>query len=262
LSHSIKIDNITDSPLVIVPQRRNFLAYGEDGQPELTDKPTPYSLASWISVEPSEASIPPKGAAHFKFTIAVPHDAEPGGHFGSITFKTKPESTGGGQVAVVQEVGSLVLLKVAGNINEKIEIESFKAGSGGILERGPVPLELRLRNTGNVHVKPVSMLIVIKNMFGQEVTQLKIDPKNVLPDSVRRFEARWNRKWLTGVYSADVTIVYGGDNQVLTRQINFFGFPYRLAGAIAAFVLVFGGWMYRSRKRLRRSIRVLFGNEN
>ena len=260
LQRSIKVDNLSDKATNITVEHRNFTALGEEGQAVLTPEDTPHSLASWIKASPAEATIPAKESRIFDFTIEVPANAEPGGHFGSIVFKTTapPEKTSGG-VAVGQEIGSLILLKIAGNAQEKAEIASFKS-SADLWEYGPVAFEARIKNSGNVHLKPV-VTMTITDMFGRKVATIPVDSRNVLPGSIRKLDAKWNERALFGRYTATLSVAYGDKKQIITSTTNFVVIPYRVIMGSAVAIAVIGYFLYRGRLRLLKSLKVLFGKE-
>src|SRR5688572_15929069 len=179
LKNSLRVDNISGEPLEVTVDVRNFTALGEDGGISLSEEEGAYSLASWISVTPEKVTIQAGESQVFNYTIDVPANASPGGRFGSIIFKTalKPV-TGQSGVAVGQEIGSLLLLKIAGQVTEKAEIAGFGAKSG-INERGPVDFDIRVKNSGNVQIKPKGT-VTISNIFGKKVATTPVDGKNVL----------------------------------------------------------------------------------
>jgi hypothetical protein len=252
LRREIKVDNVTSRTLSLQAVPRNFVPAGETGHPQITDQNTPYSLASWITVAPVQFTLAPKASTKVAYTISVPANAEPGGHFGSVTVKTVPsEETGA--VSIVQEVGSLLLVRVPGDIKEGAEIESFKA-TPGFSEKGPIDLELRLKNTGNIHFRPNST-VTITNLFGQKLAELKYEQGNVLPQSVRRFNTTWRPASLWGKYTATVTVVYGEHNQVLQSTTTFWGLPYTLTLGLLLLLLILILLIYFNRRRFRRGIR-------
>ena len=257
LKHSIRVDNLTAKDAPVTVEHRNFSPIGEEGQAVLTPDDTPYSLASWIKVNPSTITIPTKESKVFDFTIDVPSNAEPGGHFGSIVFKTAaPAEKSSGGVAVGQEIGSLILLKVAGNAKEKAEITSFRS-TADLWEYGPVAFEARLKNTGNIHLKP-TITITLTDMFGRKVATIPVDSRNILPNSIRKLDAKWGEHSLFGRYTATLSVAYGDKKQIVTASTSFFAIPYRLILIILAILATVGFLVYRGRRRLLRSVKVLF----
>ncbi len=258
LKQSIRVDNLTDSSLALGVDRRDFVSLGEEGQAGLTDKPTPYSLSSWIKPEMDTFEIPAKGSQTINFQIAVPDKAEPGGHFGSIVFRTIPHPDGKNTV-ISQELGALILLKVAGQINEKASIASFTSAQT-FWESGPVAFETRLKNEGNVQIKPTGT-VTVTDIVGRKIGSVDIDSRTVLPDSIRKINGSWSASAWPGVYTATVAVYYGSNNQLLTSSTQFVIFPYKIIIPILIVLIGVIAVVYRGRKRLMRTIRVLFGKD-
>ena len=258
IKNSIRVDNLTSQPLPLSTARKDFVALGEEGQAELTEKPTSYSLSTWIQPDTKDFVIPPKGSKVVNFRIVVPAKAEPGGHFGSIVFHTKPQPDKSNYV-VTQEIGALVLLKVAGEAREKADILSF-APKKTLWEKGPVEFETRFKNEGNVQVKPTGT-ITISNIFGKKVSSVNVDTKTVLPESVRKIRTTWKGSGWPGWYTATVSLNYGDKGQILTSSARFIVFPYKVVLPILLALAILGVLVFRARKRLGRSLRILFGKE-
>ncbi len=258
LQNTIRVENLNEVPIQVSVERQNFTALGEEGSVGLTEEETAFSLASWIVVTPEEAVIPAKGNFTFSFQTAVPLKAEPGGHFGSLVFKVggqeMPTQTG---AAVAQQLGSLILLKVAGKTTEAADIESFSVEKS-FWEYGPVDFEIRAKNNGNIHIKPQGT-VTITNMLGKEVAKFPIESRNVLPGAIRKIPVTWHQKSLIGKYTAVISLVYGTQNQILTASTTFWGFPYKIGGAILLGLVILFVLLYLGRKRIKLALKVLFG---
>lgn len=220
----IKIVNDEDSVLVLSSKVEDFIAGGETGQPVFVDpseNDASISLGKWVKIQEPEISLEPNSKKKIQFTITVPENAEPGGHYGTIFFA--PPS-GDGQLSVVQRIGSLVLVRVRGDVKEEGALETFGAYTlsdeiiSGLKENGktqedydlkqgiddhlssakfeelveksfyettPIDFRIRYRNTGNVHIKP-SGKIEIFNTFGQKLEKIGLkdilNPQGVLTD--------------------------------------------------------------------------------
>lgn len=260
LRNSLRVDNIVSQPLEVTVDTRNFTALGEEGGINLSGEENEFSLASWIEVTPHKITIPAGKSAVFDYVISIPDNASPGGRFGSIIFKTtlKPVEGQSG-VAVGQEIGSLVFLKISGDVKEKASVAGFSAKSG-LNERGPVGFDIRVKNEGNVQFKPTGS-ITISNFFGRKVATIPINQQNVLPGAIRKMSAEWDTTWLFGKYNATVSLVYGKDKQVITGSTAFWGFPYKLVGLSLLVVVLLGAFVYPRRKRIGRALKVLFGKD-
>jgi len=180
----------------------------------------------------------------------VPSSASP-----SASLSASPSS-----ITVVLKEGSLILLKVAGETTEAAGIESFLAEKS-FWEYGPADFVIRIKNNGNVHVKPKGT-IAIANIFGKEVAKFPINPRNVLPGAIRKIPVVWHQKSLIGKYTATISLVYGTQNQILTASTNFFGFPYKIGGAILLGLIILVVSLYKGRKRVGLALKVLFSGKN
>lgn len=257
ISNSFRIVNGTDKEVKLVVKAKNFNVSGEEGGVELTEETTNWSVADWITVDPTETTIPARGNTFFDFTINVPDGAEPGSHFGAIVVRSDAEPLNDTGPSVAQEIGPLVLVSVSGDITEAAEIDSF-GSTRAFWFSSPVELVTRLNNTGNVHFKPTGT-ITIKNMFGSEVTTINLTEQNVLPDSIRQLLNEWDPGITSfGRYTADLSLVYGDDDTILVASTSFFVFP------LITTLVVVGGLVFlvsaiRGRSRLAKAFKALAG---
>lgn len=248
---TVTVENLTDKPLDIQAELRNFTAQGEEGSVNLTEEDSTYALAKWITVTPSTVTIPAKEKQDFTFTINPPDNAEPGGHFGSIVFKTVPSGKVAGTGAQLsEEVASLILYKIPGAVAEQANVESFTTDKP-FYEFGPVAFDTRVKNTGGIHIAPAGS-IVVTGMFGQKYI-VKFDPRNVLPNAVRKIPATLPNKFLIGKYKADLIGAYGTKNQQLNASTTFYAFPVRY-GLVVLVILFF---LFLARKRLGKAFKAI-----
>jgi uncharacterized membrane protein len=259
VKNQFRLTNGSDIPLTIQVTPKNFTPSGEEGAIDITTDDTTYSLAKWVSVEPSRVVIEPKTTKDFMVTIDVPSNAEPGARFGTIVFATVPQQQEGSGAAVSQEIAPVVLVKVAGDVVESANIEQFYSVENIWSNQPNITLEARVKNNGNVFIKPRGN-VVIKNMFGDTVQTLPISERNVLPDSIRKLDAVWQNYNLSiGKYTATVTMVYGQDDQVLTAETTFYYFPYQIILPIIAVLAILGWLIFRYRSRIKAALKVLSG---
>ncbi len=272
LINTIRLDNISDTMLEVTTDVRNFSALGEEGQVTLDTNDEKYSLRAWLGVEPANVVLGPGESKVIAFTIDVPPNGEPGGHFGSVIFSTKiPRAENGSAATVGQEIGALVLLRVAGDAREVLKINSFNAVSDRgdasdakpvkLVPQGPVVFDARIANEGNVFLKPKGV-ITITDVFNRSVAEFPLDAQNVLPEAVRKMNATWNSKFLFGKYDAQLTLTYGLNNsEIITATTSFWAFPYKskvfMIGLVVILFILFASIKWR--KRLSMALRVLFG---
>lgn len=277
-SYSIKLNitNVTDSELVYSSAVSDFKASGETGVPKIEiDKtmPATASVRTWVSTI-SKFTLKSRESKEVNATINVPSNAEPGGHYGILSFSgTAPDVNGTG-VGLSASTGVLLLIRVDGQITETAKIASFYSGNldrpNFFFESSPIPFIVRVQNSGNTHLKPMGN-IEIKDMFGNSVATVSVNSSatNVLPKSIRRFGGSDSDKLqmtskglMFGKYTAQLTLGYGTTGQALTSTISFWVIPYKL---VAIILLVIGTIIYVIKRILKvynRRIIEQYKNEN
>ncbi len=254
-SDNIKLFNETDHDITLYTEITNFTASEDGSKPqyefgvELTD------VATWIKVEEGPIVLAPKERKEIPYTINPPENAEAGGHYAIIFFSDNPpQKKEAGKIQIGSKLGSLILAKVAGEVNEMGAIESFStADSKSVFNHLPVDFTLAFHNSGNVHLRP-SGTIEIKNTFGKTVRTLDINAESsaTLPDSTRTYKTTWEesavlhttdnwfgRFWeevkneqanfALGHYSATASLLAGQNNQITQQAtVSFWVIPWRL----------------------------------
>lgn len=222
------------------------VAGSPDGSSALTiveDAEGPYSLRDYVSFPEDVITLELGERAWIPITITLPPNVEPGGLYGTVLISTVQQSE---QVAVdaprnpiIARVGSHIFLNVLG---EKT-VAGNTSGLGVLpsqwwYESGPITFGIAYENTGSVHLNPYGE-ISIKNMFGQEVGFVELDPWFVLPASLRTREVAWNREFLFGRYTAQAQINRGYDDIVDQVDTTFWVLPWKLMTGIFVGVFIF-----------------------
>lgn len=237
-AHTIRITNPTKNLIELYPSAGNFAASGEGGEPkyEIGEKAientSPFSIANWVSFFEPKVALLPEQVVEFRFRIKVPENAEPGGHYGVVFLGTKPpdDKTDSSQVSLSTMVGSLLLVRVPGDVHEEANIDEFSIP--WFFFSPPIDFTVYLKNIGNVHVRPKGDVTVL-NWRGQEETRIDVNPTkgSVLPESRRKFDALWNPEakyfWEMpiGRFHATLKIDYGENHRELSRSVIFWIVP-------------------------------------
>jgi hypothetical protein len=235
-SSTISIVNSNPYPLTVYLEPHGFEAQDEFGRPRILsreDERAARTLPQWITLTQEPVTIPAGGTERVPFSVVVPEDAPPGGHYASIVVATEPpEAEAGGQVTISSSVASLVLLSVAGDVREAGVIREFSTEDLWHQE-AEAQLLMRFQNTGNVHLRPQGV-ITIENMWGQERGRIDLNQAtnfgNVLPGTTRRFSFTWRGQedvFDFGRYAAIASISFGSDGarQSVTRETHFWVVP-------------------------------------
>lgn len=260
----VKLFNETAEAVQMYASTALFTAKDESGVPSFITDRAPEGLASWIKIAAGPFSLQPGERVEIPVEITVPANADPGGHFAGILFSPKsPTATEGGQVAISSKIGTLVLVRVAGEVRETASVASFGTESGKTqFNRLPVDLAARIQNGGNVHVRPNGN-ITIRNMLGGTTVVLPVNSVQgaVLPASIRKFTAAWEKTPLTGKsnfftefghewknfalgpYTATLALTYGQNNdKALNASFQFFVFPWRVL-LLSVIIIILAIWL-------------------
>lgn len=243
-----KITNKSNATLPLTVHIEDFTASGDEGQVALSTG-SQYSVTGWTKVRPSSFTLGPGESQDVTATITAPKGAA-GGRYGSFVFGVTPDKATGNAATVSQQIASLFLLRVNGPVNERLALTEMSAPM--FQEFGPVPISLRFENSGNVHVKAYG-LINVTDILGHKVADIVVPGTNVFPDAARNVQAKLNKSFLIGPYTATAIIYYGSHNDVLNAQTTFYVFPVRIAAVILVVIIL----LFLMRKRLRKALRAL-----
>lgn len=256
--NKLKVYNPSTNRVGVKMDTEDIVSSGESGnvlvEPAETET---YSLAQWVKITPKEFVLSPKEQKIVSFTISVPKNAEPGGHYGTILASTEsvsgPKATG---ATIVQRVGSLVLLTVPGKMKEGLLVKRFTAPHYS--EYGPIPFTIVFKNTGTVHVKPTGF-ITITDWWGKKVADLRFPSHNILPNGVRLIKVSFPKKWLwAGKYTATLSGSYGPSTIHLTPSVvTFWAFPWKVGLGVLIVLLL----LFLIRKRWIAAFRILIKGE-
>ena len=249
---SVKVVNNNAFDITVFPSVVNFRPQGETGQgqllPVLEASTEGTTLAEWIELSSDPITIPKEQSKTIPFTVMVPEDASPGGHFAAILVSTNPPENENLAVKTAQVVTSLFFVRVSGDVIEKGDIRSFSA-TQRFVQKPEATFALRFENKGNVHLQPQGDITIL-NMWGKERGKIPINYRthfgNVLPGSIRKFDFSWSGEQSIsdiGRYKAVVSLAYGIDQkQFSTRSTYFWVIPVKsLLITLGSFlVLVFG----------------------
>lgn len=259
VTNAIRVFNPNSQPVSVRLHVEDFSAEGERGQAIIAKaESTSYSIAQWVSLDQGEVLVEPNVAALVNFTIRIPANAEPGGHYGAITAEAGGGAAAGSGASVAQKVASLLLVSVSGEVSEALKIVDFTGPAGAVLDASAVTLASRFENTGSVHLKPRGF-VTITDTFGREVANISLDQRNVLPGSKRLVETTWQPEGFTmGRMRAQLAAIYGSTNEPLTASVEFWVIPMNVIGPMLAVlgVLLVLGFILRKRLVLAFSILV------
>ncbi len=255
-SHTItlQVQNLTNSAALLRPFVNDFVASGDEtGRPNIILNPNEYAPSHSLKrliTPPGDITVSAGQTREIKVTIVAPKDAAGGGYFGAVRF-APASNEGDKNVNLAASVGTLVLLRMSGDVREELSVESFdvrkKDGGPGVffMDNRDLKGVTRFKNSGNVQVEPFGTIRLKR--FGKVVGIYEINDTevrgSVLPDSIRRFETPLDKKKIGsfGKYTLEGDFGYGSTGQLLSAKTTFYVVPlaYILGGLGILFVLLF-----------------------
>lgn len=272
-SSMLKIVNNNSYDVTYYASPIDFEADGEQGKgrfmPLVEDRNSSTSakatLGYWIDISSDPIVIPRGTSGEIPFTVTIPENASPGGHYAAILVGTKPgeEEISGPMMRISSFVSSLLFVRIKGEIVERARIREFLS-TKRLYETPQADFLLRFENTGNTHLKPRGD-IVLYNMWGKERGKVAINQVNnfgnVLPGTIRKFEFSWRgtgNMLDIGRYSAVVTLAYGEDDKQNVSATTYFWVvplvPVGTVLAILIFFLLSLAWLIR--RYVRRALAI------
>lgn len=214
----------------------------------------PYPLRNIITPEVNKFHLKHGERVRLPIAISIPHDAEPGGRYGSVLISSSPKNTLGeaGGANVISRLGALFFVRIKGDVNEGGYVEGFDVLTRGELLgwNEPTAFEIRYRNIGNVHSNPRGS-ILIANVAGVPVEEIEIKPFFSLPKALRYRSVEWNRPLLFGRYTATLTLDPGFGSGKDVKKISFWVIPmmqmWPYVGGLL--VVLFLGWRFKLRRQ-------------
>jgi hypothetical protein len=249
---TITVENPTDIPTTAKAVVNDFVASSEEtGSPQLIlDDTKAAPRNSFKSLVGNINSVPlgPKEKKDVVVKLTVPADARAGGYYGAVRFVPGSEAQPGQgtNVGLTASVGTIVLVTVPGDLVQKVDLVQLSASQNGkaksFLTGGDVTILTRLKNVGDIHVKPFGRLEV-KDGFGKVISSYEfndVEPRaNILPDSIRRFETSMGHKKLFGRYTIQASIGYEqGSGDLIIAKATFWYIPAWVLYALLGFLLV------------------------
>ena len=237
-SSKIYVENISEEALDINVEFSDFFLdddgkyiFPSDEDHSARERYKLFFMKDWLQASKTNFSLNKDQNEVVDISVAVPQEANLGGHYGAVFFRTNCRleedkavvSTDKSRVCVSARPGVLFLIQVEG--------EAVKSGK---LKKAEIPrisfadkenLKIELENTGNSHFKPEGTVLA-KSLAGQEIFRLDIKDKTLLPKTSRSFAGVLEKRDLFGVYKI-LGSVKDGDGKEIQFSKWIFLVPWR-----------------------------------
>lgn len=243
-TREVIVINPNDFNLTVRPEFQDFkVAENNTIQWIPANVENPYKMTDWILIDRTEITLKPRGERKLPFSIYVPRNARPGGHYAAVFFAAVMDETITG-VGSVPRVGALIILNVAGDVKKTGELKSFS--SPLFVGSGPVNFKFTVLNTGTTHFE-TSGKITLTNIFGQK-TVIDSEKKFLYPNIKRDILAQWNKKTPIGIFLVRANISDGEGNQFSKSRIMV-ALPLKIfLPVLAGLIVLIFAWRIFKRK--------------
>jgi hypothetical protein len=186
-----------------------YYVSGGDGSKEFNPAGTlPFSSASWITLVPTQFSLPARSSMPVHYTVSVPKDSR-GGHYAVAFFESliaNAASEAGVGVNVAVRVGALFYVEPKGTIERKLRLgELFLTQDGK-----SIYLNAQFHNTGNVDINASGVFNII-DAQGIVYARGKIGEVYTLPGDSAQISGSAEAQLRSGAYDLVITLKLGGE---------------------------------------------------
>jgi hypothetical protein len=263
-SYSVELKNLGPAEQTFYLSKRDIIGVEEGGSPIFANSDselTGYELSEWITLDRDSITIAAGQSQNINFTLKVPENAVPGGHFGAIVVSVEPPEMRTSGASIGYEVANIISMRVAGDVLETAQIRQFST-KNFINSNVDVDFLVRVENEGNTLVKPIGPL-EITNMFGKQVANLQFNTSlsGVFPKTTKNYEIKWQDDGTGfGRYEATLSAVYGdeGRKNTMSSTVSFWILPMNIIGpalgvlATLLLLIYFGVKIY-----IRRTVTIM-----
>lgn len=247
---TVNVTNVTSVPATLKTIINDFTANkDESGNPAILLDENQYASSNSLKryIQPGgEFTLQPGQNKAVPVVISIPKNAAGGGYFATVRFAPAgTQSRSQNQnVSLAGSVGSLILVKVPGDIKESLSIASFqtvqdKRVSSIFFNNKNIEAVVRFQNNGNIQLQPFGK-VLLRSSSGKILYQANVNntnpPGNVLPDSIRKFPVPLKNVGGIGKYKIEGNFGYGTGGQLLSATNTFYVIPvvyiYLLLGLV------------------------------
>jgi hypothetical protein len=216
----------------------------------------PRGAGTWLSPSVSTVRLLDGQRRDVSVTIHVPADASAGGHYGAIVVEQDQQPDAADAVAIHLRVVTNVTVIVPGAISYGAKVTGLHVPK---LARDHVHLSFTVRNTGNIHTRPVAQ-VELRGPHGW-TRRREIVVAELLPGGRRTLATRLDVAPIPGRIEARVRLRLEDRARTKAVSSTFWGYRTRslqiLLMVVGGVVIVLLAWWVREWMILRRFMRAL-----
>lgn len=212
--------------------------------PDFTSQTPTTDVYQWVQVSQAKYHVNAGQTVKVPYTIRVPQNATPGGHYGVLFAETQPADTSGGNSVVRKKrVGMIIYATVNGQF--QMGGEGLGTSIPFLQFHAPLSATSRIKNTGNSDFV-VNSTYRITDLFGGEKYRVNKDYV-VLPQTTRLMTFNWDNAPWFGLFKTEVKTSFLDQNNDTSKLVLLV--PRWLLIVLA--VTIAGGVIYALLRRRR-----------
>ena len=195
----------------------------------------------WVQFDRTKFRIKAGEKIDVNYTVRVPDNAAPGGHYGVLFAETQVSTQTEDAVAIGRNrrVGSIIYATVNGDYKVGGSIDSVRTS---FFQTGkPLTSNSFVSNSGNTDFL-ANVRLEVKSIFGKtKFTDTK--EYAVLPDTTRDIEMKWSKSPIFGLYKAETSVSAldqkkAASSYVFLAPLWFYGFVLLAIIWVVVYVIV------------------------
>lgn len=199
---TLKVVNDGTTTYDFILYARPYSVQNENYIPDFTSEAQNSDAYKWVQFTSPTYRLTPGKSADIDYTIRVPENATPGGHYGVLFAETQPvNQSEGNAVQRKKRVGSILYITVKGDVTTSGKLLSTDVPFFQTIP--PLTVTQRVQNTGNTDFT-VETTTKISDFFGG-LKHTNERSYVVLPSTTRKATIEWpDSAWL-GLYKVETT---------------------------------------------------------
>jgi len=243
-----KLTNNSDYELKIFPQIFPFVPDGENGQIKIKFSQDSVSLSptNFFSFESREKFkeffyLPSGKTRELILKISIPKDNPEEDYYYTLLFSTaieseQPATQKVNESSSVTKIGTNILITVSKTEKPLLLAKIVDFSAPKVIDSlSPVSFTVRLENWGKTLWKPFGKIKIVGILKQEE--KISLLEQNILGNSLRQLEIKpWKPRLPIGPFKATLEFSPNNENEVLSKEITFWYFPYKTVGVIFTFI--------------------------
>lgn len=240
---SFKVINTGQTTFEYTLYARPYSVDTQAYDPNYSDTTERGNVYRWVQFDTTSGTLKPGEEQEVNYTILIPDDTIPGGHYSVLFAETVPAEDEDAQFVVrTKRVGSVVRLTVGGDIDQQGRVVSQSIAR--LQFRPPLVSSALVENTGNVDYDAETRLTV-KTVFGKQLYD-ETKAHVIYPDKPRQIERTWDNPAIIGLYRVEQTVTVLGQSSTESKLVLIMP---RWALILLVILVLIGGIHVASRRR-------------